>query len=386
MSKKHFLALDSWRGICALLVAIHHLVGFSVNDYHGRLVESFFLFVDLFFVLSGFVISYNYYSSLKSNSDFVIYFIRRVGRVWPAHAVVMILFLIYFIFLLLAQEKSPYTIGASPTTYDLRKFPLVLLLTNSLGMYSGGWNLPSWSISAEIFAYVAFGLAFMAKARLYYSVVLSLIGLLGVVVFGDAQINLTAKYGFLRCLWGFGVGVFTFVLWDRTRRIFDLMPKRNMSLYEFASVAVVVLFLWVSVNPGGNANAISMAAPVVFSALVLVFSHDKGIISKALEGKLMQYLGRLSYSIYINHWIVMLIMASVCKDIFAMPYVHKEMWGGHYFLWDLSNPIVFWISLLVFIFSTICISLISYNLIEDPCRTFVGKFASSLRRKKAHPS
>lgn len=380
MNKKHFLALDSWRGICALLVAIHHMVWFSINDYHNRIIESFYLFVDFFFVLSGFVIAYNYYFSIKNSSDFIIYFIRRIGRVWPAHAAFMFLFLMYFVFLYLIHEDPPYTIGASPTTYDLKKFPLVLLLTNSLGIYSGGWNLPSWSISAEIFSYAAFGLVFLKKTRFIYSIILIFIGLFGVLFFGDGQINMTANFGFLRCLWGFGIGILTFLLWDRIECKLSGISKIYASMCEIISFIIVILFLWFSVDSDGSANTLSIAAPLVFGLSVIVFSNDRGIISKALSVGIMQHLGKLSYSIYISHWLVMLILASLYKKFLSTPYIEKHMWGGKYLFWDLSNSTHFWVSLICFILLTIIISSASYKIVEDPCRRLSGKIASSFRK------
>lgn len=56
---EHFIALDSWRGICALMLAVYH---FPINgwmDTNG-LISNSKMFVDFFFVLSGFVIAANY--------------------------------------------------------------------------------------------------------------------------------------------------------------------------------------------------------------------------------------------------------------------------------------------------------------------------------------
>jgi peptidoglycan/LPS O-acetylase OafA/YrhL len=57
--KARFVALDSWRGFCALLVALYH-VPVTAFVFLNPLVRGSFLFVDFFFVLSGFVISFTY--------------------------------------------------------------------------------------------------------------------------------------------------------------------------------------------------------------------------------------------------------------------------------------------------------------------------------------
>src|SRR6202012_2274261 len=79
--KQRFVALDSWRGICAVLVAMFHL-SILGHIYYSPLVRHAFLFVDFFFVLSGFVITYAYTGELSTASNLRVFAIRRLGRVW----------------------------------------------------------------------------------------------------------------------------------------------------------------------------------------------------------------------------------------------------------------------------------------------------------------
>jgi peptidoglycan/LPS O-acetylase OafA/YrhL len=60
-----FEALDGWRGICACLVVLFHFHGYS-PIYSWGLIRNSYLFVDFFFVLSGFVIAWNYATRLDS--------------------------------------------------------------------------------------------------------------------------------------------------------------------------------------------------------------------------------------------------------------------------------------------------------------------------------
>src|SRR5258706_11891723 len=84
-----FRALDSWRGVCALLVAAHHLEvrGFF---YWQPLVRNAWLFVDFFFVLSGFVIAHAYGEKLSNGADIKAFVMRRFGRLWPLHVAVLL--------------------------------------------------------------------------------------------------------------------------------------------------------------------------------------------------------------------------------------------------------------------------------------------------------
>ena len=80
--------LDGWRGICAMLVALHH---FSANGAIAALplIRNAWLFVDFFFVLSGFVITHAYSRKLQSGREVGAFTLRRFARLWPLHVAVL---------------------------------------------------------------------------------------------------------------------------------------------------------------------------------------------------------------------------------------------------------------------------------------------------------
>src|SRR6267154_4375538 len=90
-TRMHFRVLDSWRGIAALLVAIFHLNVYSAI-YPLDFIRNSYLFVDFFFVLSGFVITHSYEDKLSRGHEFASFAIRRFGRLWPLHAAVLVAF------------------------------------------------------------------------------------------------------------------------------------------------------------------------------------------------------------------------------------------------------------------------------------------------------
>src|SRR5688500_7682636 len=83
-----FKALDGWRGLCALSVALMHL-NFAGNYQDVHFVDNAYLFVDFFFVLSGFVISHSTWDRLSSTQDLTSFVVRRFARLWPLHATVI---------------------------------------------------------------------------------------------------------------------------------------------------------------------------------------------------------------------------------------------------------------------------------------------------------
>ena len=85
----HFRVLDSWRGVAALLVAVFHLNILSAI-YSLDFIRNSYLFVDFFFVLSGFVITHNYANRLGTLEGVGTFALRRLGRLWPLHVVVLL--------------------------------------------------------------------------------------------------------------------------------------------------------------------------------------------------------------------------------------------------------------------------------------------------------
>ena len=108
-----FRALDGWRGICALLVAAHHV------EVHGwlywqPLIRNAWLFVDFFFVLSGFVIAHAYGERLGKTHEIGVFVARRLGRLWPLHVAVLLA--------LIALELAHFAIGQTPAAADSTAF------------------------------------------------------------------------------------------------------------------------------------------------------------------------------------------------------------------------------------------------------------------------
>src|SRR5712691_8834418 len=89
---QRFVVLDSWRGIAACLVALFHLDSYS-HLYGVPFVRNSWLFVDFFFVLSGFVIAANYQQRLLDGFGIERFLLLRLGRLYPLHFTMLALFI-----------------------------------------------------------------------------------------------------------------------------------------------------------------------------------------------------------------------------------------------------------------------------------------------------
>src|SRR5262249_14810264 len=113
-SVNRFCALDALRGICALLVVIFHIevIGkIYAGSFHAvPFFENAFLFVDFFFVLSGFIITHGYFTKISNKEELGSFLIRRFGRVYPLH----FLFLMAFVCLELWSFARGLRTGNNP--------------------------------------------------------------------------------------------------------------------------------------------------------------------------------------------------------------------------------------------------------------------------------
>ena len=296
---KRFGALDGWRGVCAVLVALHH---FSANGYIAALplIRNAWLSVDFFFVLSGFVITHAYSQKLRSGQEVGTFALRRFARLWPLHVVVLGAFVVL--------ESIRFV--ATGNGFTGERTPLALLanlfLVQSLGIYNMlTWNTPSWSISTEFYTYLVFAAACTLTAKQSLRVILwSLLAAAGVAVlilFSPYGMRETFGWGFFRCLFGFFAGSLTYEIWRR-----GWFARCAGSIAEIAVVAIALAFL--IFVPGRRAWEY-FAVPI-FAVLVFVFARERGFISQALRLRAVSALGRWSYSIYMIHMLVLALIFS----------------------------------------------------------------------------
>jgi peptidoglycan/LPS O-acetylase OafA/YrhL len=276
MGGERFKALDSWRGIAACMVVLYHV---RVESHISALalVQHAYLFVDFFFVLSGFVIAATYEARLAGGFSVWRFMLLRFGRLYPLHLAV----LAAFVALELSRGSADH-LGALATQ---------LALLHGTGLFENPnyWNFPSWTISTEFFAYLAFALAVAALGpRIMVLVGVVLVAFPALIYVGHGSMD-APRYEMMRCLYGFCAGVAAWHLFRRYR----------VSAGTLAEALAIGATLWfVSVAGFGPW---SIAAPLLFAAVVLVFASESGVASRVLLSAPFLFVGAVSYSIYMVH-------------------------------------------------------------------------------------
>lgn len=383
-TKAHFRVLDGWRGVAALLVALFHLNLYSAI-YPLDFIRNGYLFVDFFFVLSGFVITYSYADRLKTLDDWGAFAIRRFGRLWPLHAVVLLAFV--------AAEGAKAVLASRGVSFYLPPFagansldtlPINLVFGQSFGLIQHlTWNPPSWSICAEFWTYLVFATVLVFSStwlsRFRFAALVLVVLILAVsvsilILFSQHGMDASYDLGFVRCLYGFLVGHLTY-------RLFQVTPKAMLDsrFPELAMLIVIVEY----VSTAGRGGC-SFFAPLVFAAVVFVFAFEAGPVSRLMSNRGSDWLGKVSYSIYM--WQAFIIFnfvdrpVSIAEKITGRVLTTTEgvssaLGGEAGKLIVLGGQVLPIVATVLFLVFLVAVASVSYYLIERPGQKLFARLA-----------
>ena len=350
-----------------MVVLLHSTV---YSHFHFfPLVQNSWMFVDFFFVLSGFVISHAYRNRLQQGLSPVGFMIRRFGRLYPLHLFTLM------IFVLIALGRVAFSkitgLEGNASIFNMPQHgPGILisnlLLTHSLGFHDYlAWNAPSWSISVEFytcFAFIFLVLVFRSSKHMY----MALAGVIGasslfLLLVPEEHLYVSVDYGIVRCLLGFSIGMLVEQLRrsDRgaARFVTAARTAANLKIAEPVIVLVAGVFIILA-----DTTPLSVFVPFLFGLVVWVFSFEAGAVSGVLKHRLPVWLGTLSYSIYMTHSVVILVIRGIFKGLFGAVTVvdDKELIAQNIWAGDMI--------VLLILVCTLAFSLLTCRWIENPFR------------------
>ena len=361
---KYLSNLTPLRGIAALWVVVFHfseIVAKFVDPHTTLLISKGYLMVDLFFIMSGFIISHVYEQSFQNNiqsTPFRQYIVARFARIYPLHLFTLLLLVI------LAAIT-----GAWSPIQDPAAIPTHILLLHSFGIHKiFTWNVPSWSISAEWWAYMIFPLLviFLNRNKKFAMALLSLFVILSyiAIMFWIARKNpfdpripvphnldTTFDYGYLRGFAGFVSGMILYKIYDSGlfRNIFQ------KDLTAILAILISLICLHFGVNDGFDI--------IMFAALVLVFAVNNGKLHVICNNPIAQFLGKISYSIY-------LIQTFPVIPVFAGLKLPGLVYANHSATASFLTGAGY---CLIYICIVIGLSCLTYYGIEKPGRKWINK-------------
>lgn len=350
----HLKPLTSLRFFAALWVVLYTYIHELSGNISLGVIDKGYLGVDLFFVLSGFILSYVYLHGFgEGRFKYGQFVIHRLARVYPLH----IATLLFTLLLIGAAAIKGVTLDDNAANWAA--LPAHLTLTQAWGLApTASFNHPSWSISAEWFAYLAFpAVAFLAwrlRDRPIVAVSLAIIFLTAVnLIFaafaGFDLTHATFQWGALRIIPSFLYGSALYLAWRS-----GAVAKPGVALIGTGIGLLTVVF---STSFGQSDILTVIALGLLVLSISGLGQDNKGVMS----GKILVYLGEISFATYMIY--------------VPWKWVYLKAVNGLLGTDHAALPFVWWFAGLL---ALVPLSMLAHHLIERPFRKIVRYYGERL--------
>jgi len=317
-------ALTGIRFLVAMLVFLFHFgAAFSERVGAPQFVSTFLhngkIGVSMFFVLSGFILTFTYKKVFAAKFNFKVFFLARFARIYPVYILALIIML-------------PILPKALDCLSALRVLFMMQSWTSPYSSFGGTWVMQAWSLSVELFFYLCFPMLFSLIRK--SGVRILLLGLLTtslfIVVVGTPWIDpgidfiplfskdFTPILPILR-LPEFIFGMLLCKLMFAYPKLGDMLAGLKFFTLTFLSIVVLLSF--------AETVQLKSVATLLFGILIIQLSYGKNQIVRILSTKQMMLLGGSSYSLYMIqgpvrewfYWIVSNEILSKTASMFLNP-------------------------------------------------------------------
>jgi peptidoglycan/LPS O-acetylase OafA/YrhL len=366
--KGEIKALTGLRIVAAVWVVLFHfrpMLGDASPDFKDALAPVLNCGaqgVDLFFILSGFVLTWNYLDRMGqswSTRAALRFLWLRLARVWPVYLVTLHLAALLVI---LSQHVGhvplPEVQDLTAVSY-LRQVLLVQLWFQPF-FDGSSWDGPAWSISAEWLAYLLFGVVVLVIFRMQHVTRARSLALLAFAASLPPVMLLLASGQFYtpwswlpRIVTQFIAGALACAavrrlrLSDRARRVAGV----GSVLLTAAIVSVLYLF---DAHPITGLYDSSGVVDILFVPLVMTLAIGMGSLPRLLSTRLMVYGGQISFCLYMVHELVHTVWGWAVLQFELTPQENPWKWNV--------------IGLLVI---AVVASILLYHLVEEPARRWM---------------
>lgn len=299
-NKIFFPALTGYRAIAAWLVFIYHFFPFKnplIPDFFKNIIGEFHMGVDMFFVLSGFLITYRYFDENPIN--FKKYMVNRVARIYP----------MYFLITLLVFANF-YLVNQYWNAEKTKEFLLSITMTKALFEDYFLAGIPQgWTLTLEELFYITAPLyfIFIKKNKIFLFILPVIVFLFGFTLktFADGAFWNFMQINISNYIFQFFVGI-TLALLVKNK----IIEKIKFNYFTFLGIIFIIFYLTSRAhisqfidlkNDLARATELLIIALLGIAPLLYGLIFEKTFIQKIISSKLMVLLGKSSYVFYLIH-------------------------------------------------------------------------------------
>jgi peptidoglycan/LPS O-acetylase OafA/YrhL len=296
-------SLTPLRGIAAFWVVIYHYNIWAPNAHlDSPIIGKGYLAVDLFFMISGFVMTHVYHRGFLRDfgGNYFRFLGARIARLYPLHILILLLFLATALSSRTADYVATGDFSAIPLTgaRSIGAFFANLLMLQGVKASELSWNYPAWTISIEFMAYLLFPLLlpaiWQASPKWQAALAAVLLGLLSYLTLltNDSFNQWDGPTTLLRCLPEFVLGMLLYSLYCSGR--YRWVIGSDAAALGILVTALVLLLTGIS----------DFLTVIVFAVLLVAAVSNEGRVTGILNARPLLWLGALSYSLYLAHGFV----------------------------------------------------------------------------------
>jgi peptidoglycan/LPS O-acetylase OafA/YrhL len=310
--KVYFPNLNSLRFLAALLVIVHHIEQYKEilglpNVFHNHSIQLMSkIGVSLFFVLSGFLITYLLLVEQKENNHIQIkwFYVRRILRIWPLYFLIIIL--AFFVFPHIAFMHLP---GHDGSHFLIKLVFFVFMMPNVIHAVGAGlaYGTQTWSIGAEEQFYLIWPWLLKFFKNKLLLVIAVILGYLLLRSLFTSLFNTHLIFAYLYRIWylfpidnmAFGA-LFAVIHFNNYKKLIHFLQNK---LLQF-SVWLLVIILIISGKSLGYFH--HQIYSLLFGILIFNLATNENTVV-SFKFKTLDYLGKISYGLYMYHSIFIVI-------------------------------------------------------------------------------
>ena len=309
MSKQNFRKdIQGLRGMAVIAVILYHA---EIYFFGKQIFSGGYLGVDIFFVISGFLITKILVNNFQSkNLSFLKFINSRIRRIMP---------LLLFVITITSLFASKYLLPSVFFDFSKSQLSSILFFSNyfyffsTLNYYDFSALLKplvhTWSLSLEIQIYLFLFFILSIILKIYKK---NIISILFIILIFSFLINLLTNlydkslsfYSFHSRIWEFLIGSLAFILLKKTKKI---SLRKFLSSFGF----ILIIFSFFLFEKNTSHPSYLTVFPVIGIFLIILFNEKQTLSNFVLNNRILIYLGQISYSLYLWHYPIFAIFRNL---------------------------------------------------------------------------